>query len=237
MSVSKNKTKWILALWAGVYCVAAGSAQDGFSNQQLADNVAQTLRQSARLRHFRVDIQAVEGTVELKGQVTDASQRDEAVRLTKAVPGVRQVRDRLQVFNDRSVIPVQGQDPEPEQGPPPKKLDLPPQPAPTPSAPLAVSPPVGVEPMPFNMNSPNDLFMKPPPLPPYAWPTYAPFNNYSRVAYPTLYPPDAWPGIGPFYPFPKAPLGYRSVTLTWQDGYWWYGKGVTGHDWWRVRYR
>ena len=73
-------------------------------------------------------------------------------------------------------------------------------------------------------------------MPPYAWPTYAPYNNYSRVAYPEQYPYEAWPFIGPMYPFPKVPLGWRSIQLTWRDGYWWYGKNATPHDWWRVRY-
>jgi len=56
------------------------------------------------------------------------------------------------------------------------------------------------------------------------------------VAYPNLYPYQSWPFIGPFYPYPKIPPGWRSITLTWQDGYWWYGKNATPHDWWRVRY-
>jgi hypothetical protein len=76
----------------------------------------------------------------------------------------------------------------------------------------------------------------PPKMPPYAWPTYAPYNNYSRVAYPQLYPCNAWPFIGPCYPFPKVPLGWRSVKLTWEDGFWWYGRTATRHDWWRLRY-
>ena len=76
----------------------------------------------------------------------------------------------------------------------------------------------------------------PPPLPPYAWPTFAPYNNYSRVANPTLYPYQAWPFIGPMYPFPKVPLGWRAIQLEYYDGVWWYGKRATGHDWWRVRY-
>jgi hypothetical protein len=90
------------------------------------------------------------------------------------------------------------------------------------------------------MEGPNpggaDPGMQPPPMPPYAWPSYAPYNNYSRVGSPTLYPYQAFPFIGPMYPFPKVPLGWRSVTLQWQDGYWWYGRKATGHDWWRIRY-
>jgi len=75
-----------------------------------------------------------------------------------------------------------------------------------------------------------------PTLPPYAWPTYAPYNNVSRVGYPTAYPYNAFPFIGPFYPFPKVPLGWRSVNLTWEDGHWWYGRTSTPHDYWRVRF-
>ena len=43
---------------------------------------------------------------------------------------------------------------------------------------------------------------KPPSLaiPNYAWPSYAPYPNFSAVGYPTAYPWQAWPNIGPFYP-------------------------------------
>ena len=75
-----------------------------------------------------------------------------------------------------------------------------------------------------------------PPLPSYAWPTYAPYNNYSRVAYPQAYPACAWPFIGPYYPFPRVPPGWRSVKLEWQDGHWWFSKTATKYDYWRVRF-
>jgi hypothetical protein len=211
-------------------------AQNDLSNQQLADDVAVALRQG-RLKNFHVDIRAVDGAVELIGKVADVGQRDEAIRLAKSVAGVRRVVDGLLVLNDRAIVPVQQkEDEQPEQAPPPQKLNM--QPALPPSTMLPNIPSTcPMEPTPFNLNAPNDQFMRPPPLPPYAWPTYAPYNNYSRVAYPTLYPADAWPGIGPVYPYPKVPMGWRSVQLTWQDGYWWYGKGVNGHDWWRLRYK
>ena len=77
-----------------------------------------------------------------------------------------------------------------------------------------------------------------PKMPPYAWPTYAPYNNYSRVAYPLAYPYRAWPFIGPPYPFPKVPLGWRSGTLYWQDGPWYFSSSTVANkcDWWRLRY-
>src|SRR5207248_8338899 len=106
-----------------------------------------------------------------------------------------------------------------------------------------------VPPMPSNMPAePMAIFqappgmggggpgMAPPPMPPYAWPTYAPYNNYSRVAYPELYPQQSWPFIGPMYPFPKVPLGWRSVKLEWQDGHWWLSRYATPHDWWMLKY-
>jgi hypothetical protein len=94
-----------------------------------------------------------------------------------------------------------------------------------------------LEPMPLHGAPPGfPSATQPPPLPPYAWPTYAPYNNYSRVAYPNLYPYESFPFIGPIYPFPKIPLGWRSVNLTWEDGHWWLGRNATGHDWWRIRY-
>ena len=60
-----------------------------------------------------------------------------------------------------------------------------------------------------------------PTLPNYAWPSYAAYPNYAAVSYPRQYSPSAWPYIGPFYPYPQVPLGWRKVTLEWDDG-WWY---------------
>jgi hypothetical protein len=59
-----------------------------------------------------------------------------------------------------------------------------------------------------------------PNLPGYAWPSYAAHPNYAAVTYPKQYSPTAWPYIGPFYPYPQVPLGWRNVTLKWDDGWW-----------------
>jgi osmotically-inducible protein OsmY len=59
-----------------------------------------------------------------------------------------------------------------------------------------------------------------PNLPGYAWPSYAPYPNYAALTYPKQYSPSAWPYIGPFYPYPQVPLGWRKVTLKWDDGWW-----------------
>lgn len=57
-------------------------------------------------------------------------------------------------------------------------------------------------------------------MPGYAWPSYAAQGNYAAVTYPKQYSPAAWPYIGPFYPYPQVPLGWRKVTLEWDDGWW-----------------
>lgn len=57
-------------------------------------------------------------------------------------------------------------------------------------------------------------------LPGYAWPSYAAYPNYSALTYPKQYSPTAWPYIGPFYPYPQVPLGWRKVSLEWDDGWW-----------------
>jgi hypothetical protein len=224
---------------------------EALSNQQIANTIAQHLRQSGLLRQYNIDITFQQGVAELTGWVNDIGQREAAVRIVRTVPGVARVVDRLNVRSSAVVVKTNAITPEPsvEAAPAPSRVPetpgrmpeapgigrgavgganagLPPEPTP-----IFQAPPSG-----FGMAPVPDPFMQPPRMPPYAWPTYAPYNNYSRVAYPTLYPYEAWPFIGPFYPFPKVPLGWRSVTLEWKDGHWWYGKNATGHDWWRIRY-
>jgi hypothetical protein len=59
-----------------------------------------------------------------------------------------------------------------------------------------------------------------PSMPNCAWPSYAAYPNYAAVTYPKQYSASAWPFIGPFYPYPQVPLGWRKVSLEWDDGWW-----------------
>ena len=72
---------------------------------------------------------------------------------------------------------------------------------------------VGMPPIPGRSDGPN--------MPNYAWPSYAASPNVAAVQYPSQYSPTAWPYIGPFYPYPQVPLGWRRVSLEWDDGWWW----------------
>jgi hypothetical protein len=212
------------------------------SNQEMAENIAARLRRSGQLQHYDVNICFHEGIAELTGSVSDVEQRDRVLRLVQDVAGVRGVVDRLSVAG--AIVPVQA-------GGVPEVLPPVPGTNPAPSASQAVPaipPPVGTsapaspaasapEAMPiFQAPAPVPHQLNPPRMPPYAWPTYAPYNNYSRVGYPLAYPYNAFPFIGPVYPFPKVPLGWRSVRLEWDDGFWWFSKTATRWDWWKLRY-
>ncbi|HUY89743.1 MAG TPA: BON domain-containing protein [Pirellulales bacterium] len=74
--------------------------------------------------------------------------------------------------------------------------------------------------VPSPMAGPAPAYYDQPNMPNYAWPSYAAYPNYAGLTYPRQYSPTAWPYIGPFYPYPQVPLGWRKVTLEWDDGWW-----------------
>ncbi|MCI0705587.1 MAG: BON domain-containing protein [Planctomycetia bacterium] len=197
-------------------------------NQTLADTIASRLRTSGLATGADVSILVQEGTVTLSGTAQDATQKTKIVADVKAITGVIIVRDNLRAITP-GVIQVQ----EPPLAPI----------SPTPLGPITPLPPGGtvafnpiVEPAPLGIPGHITPDLQAPNLPPYAWPTYAPHNNVSRVAYPQAYPYNAFPFIGPYYPFPKVPLGWRKVTLEWEDGHWYLGRNSAPHDYWRVRF-
>jgi hypothetical protein len=212
----------------------------GNGNQAQADVIAGQLRHSAVLCGYSVDVRVQGGDVELQGSVADQAQREEVLRLVQGVPGVVRVIDHLSVAGQGLALTrLQGPElppklPEPVPGGGSEKKDAAPSPAPPPGANGGAPLP---EPVPLHRGAPGAFAeLNPPRMPPYAWPTYAPYNNYSRVAYPQAYPWQSWPFIGPVYPFPKVPLGWRSVKLVWDDGYWWYGQVGNKYNWWKLRY-
>ncbi len=227
----------------------APAAQTTPGNRQLASKVVETLRNSGSLRHYNIDITVNNGVAELTGTVATPEQRVEAVRLVTGVAGVSRVTEKLTLQPAASaIVQAQATDPPGPALPPPILREGPNFQAPPPS----VAPPRELVPIPHGEAAPNNMIPEPLPIPQggmpppyglanpvmpnYAWPTYAPYNNFSRVAYPNYYPYCAWPNIGPVYPFPKVPPGWRSVKLEWEDGHWWFSKVATGHDWWRLRY-
>ncbi|MCP4943983.1 MAG: BON domain-containing protein [Planctomycetaceae bacterium] len=95
------------------------------------------------------------------------------------------------------------------------------QAAPVGAMPASAAAPMGGQPVPMapyaavgapRYDSPN--------MPNYAWPGYAAYPNYAALTYPQQYSPSAWPYIGPFYPYPQVPMGWRKISLEWDDGWW-----------------
>ncbi|MCS6978278.1 MAG: BON domain-containing protein [Gemmatales bacterium] len=199
--------------------IPAGSRPN--PNQALANAVARELEASAALKQMQIQVWCQSGHVELRGNVGDVRQREEAERIARKVPGVKSVANRLGLAN-AGVVPAQFAADAGELMAPPPAEGRPIQ-EPLPSYRVAQPPAMpGAE--------------LPAPMPPYAWPSYAPYNNFSRVAYPVVYPKEAFPLIGPVYPFPKTPLSWRKVTLEYDDGHWWLQTHATKRDWWVLRY-
>jgi len=219
----------LLAATAGV-AQAQGVAPVG--NQSTADAVASSLRQSRALSGYRIEIETRDGVATLTGTVATAAQKAEAIARAQRTLGVVGVADQLTVGGDNRVRPVQYQ---PQQvamnggllqrrggnasevmgggevvmdgaASQPGMGGMMTDGGPVPEG--AAGMPSGV--VAGGAGQPN-----------YAWPSYAPYPNYSAVGYPTAYPWQAWPNIGPPHPYPEVPLDWRAVTLRWDDGIWW----------------
>ncbi len=208
-------------------------------NQVLADMVARALGSSGVAVGAHVKVTTQQGVVDLSGTVVSVKQAKAMVDQALMVAGV----DRVEITNLKLVTAIESQSITAAQGfEPAGPLTLPPV------GPMGSPPPPGVgfgmveprvvpsDPIPLAGPQMPSYDMTGPKMPPNAWPTYAPYPNMSRVAYPQSYPYNAFPFIGPFYPFPKVPLGWRSVKLEWEDGYWYIGRISTPHDYWKVRF-
>lgn len=178
-------------------------------NQQVAEQIAASLSQ-AGLVGYDVEIRFNGGVATLGGNVATLDQRQAASAAVSKVPGVNSVNNQLKVnptiqrtaFNPgMPQMPIGGGYP----GMMPASMGQPGMMAPG----LAPSP-MGAAPASFSN----------PQLPGHAWPAYAQYPNSAAVTYPTQYSASAWPYIGPFYPYPQVPMGWREVSLEWDDGYW-----------------
>ncbi|MCA9140932.1 MAG: BON domain-containing protein [Planctomycetales bacterium] len=214
----------------------------GLSDQQVVAGVVKALgtaQQEGRLKGFGVDVQCQNGIVSLKGRAGSDSQRNQIVSIAESVPGVQGVDQSINVIGQPAPslaqsggIPAQLAStrmapvsvdqvpamavPQPMNGPMPVAQVA----APMMGAPIMGAPMQGT---PVAMNYGGGMgapHYDAPNLPNYAWPGYASHPNYAALTYPQQYSPSAWPYIGPFYPYPQVPLGWRKVSLEWDDGWW-----------------
>jgi BON domain len=222
MMFGLKRISTVLGLLAVLAISASAQEAAPNANQMTANAVAGSLRASRSLAGYRIEILAREGLVTLSGTLRTSGQKAEALARTQRVAGVSGVIDQLQVAGDRSVRPVQYQ-PEVAMGgifhhnngggDPIYQGDE------ISGTPVNTNMGGPVPEGPAGMTGASQAAM--PGQPNYAWPSYAPYPNFSAVGYPTAYPWQAWPNIGPFYPYPEVPMDWRAVTLRWDDGIWW----------------
>jgi hypothetical protein len=235
-----------LALAVAPAEMRADEAQD----TAVATQIAQRLKQSGRLQGYRIGVKYKDGAAWLVGTVTNEQQLAAAIAIAEQTPGVDYIINKLEVATPTAVAsdagavqagavqPVSAQQPTPARGSEPiaqtPSVMHAAQPAPAmgqrgvplpialvgavqPGAPMpapvaAAYTPGAMGAAQVNYESPN--------MPSYAWPSYAAAPNYAAVTYPKQYSPTAFPYIGPFYPYPQVPLGWRRVSLEWDDGWW-----------------
>ncbi len=216
---------------------ASAGAED---DRAIAQEIARDLKDSGKLRDYRVGVKYQDGIAWLMGSVTSEEQKETAERLARQSRGVDRVISKLEI------IPVENK-PQRVQtasafAPTPERMRPMPMPVrnasgnmPRPFAPagqgggvggvqqasygsagMGSMVPTGYTPTGMGQAVSYDS----PQMPGYAWPSYAAYPNYAALTYPQQYSPSAWPYIGPFYPYPQVPLGWRKVTLEWDDGWW-----------------
>src|SRR5262249_2594869 len=148
-------------------------------------SIAERLASAPQLRGYQVDIVVVNGTVEITGALSQDAQREDIVRIARGTPGVTQVRANMVLQDDIQPVNGNGQ----LHAPVPLNGGMPGGPLGMPGGPLGGAPGLypgasgAIDPVPLGGPGVGAM-MAPPTMPPYAWPTYAPYNNYSRVAYP-----------------------------------------------------
>jgi hypothetical protein len=214
-------------------------------NQEVANQIAQNLRDSGKMSDYRIGVKFQDGTAWLSGHVTDRSQLNAAIKIVYGTAGVNRVVNDLAVAESEAAEPAVAQNVPSSYVPAPVQPVSAEEPRVMPRLRVAqnYSRPSGPQPMPLAMNqqvqgqpaasgaAPRPMYNQAaagvaparydqPCLPNYAWPSYAAYPNYAAVTYPKQYSPTAWPYIGPFYPYPQVPLGWRKVTLQWDDGWW-----------------
>lgn len=220
------------------------------SDQETAQQIADALRSSGRLKDYSIGVKFESGRAFLLGRVASEQQARTAVEMAQQLPDVESVENRLEIKAsvqvDAAVRPTAhaagtsmnrddllfgGTD----QPTPPKMAAVEARPLAAVQRPTPASRPVSHtamhgsamrtgSPIPTGVPASSvaqRVAYDQPCVPCHAWPSYAAYPNYAGVTYPTQYSAAAWPYIGPFYPYPQVPLGWRKVTMEWKDGWWW----------------
>ena len=214
---------------------AAQTTMAAMNDEAMAKVIANELKESGRLKDYRVGVKYKDGVAWLSGTVTNQSQKQIAEKLVRNCSGVQHIVSKLEVEQ------IEAPAPEPKTI---KKVAATGRPQgnnmPVPYARAGMGGVQNASYCPGGNCMPGGTMGPPamgggahspqamgqavsydnPQMPGYAWPSYAASPNYAALTYPQQYSASAWPYIGPFYPYPQVPLGWRKVTLEWDDGWW-----------------
>ena len=204
-------------------------ADSDSGERALARRVAGNLKNSGRIENFRVGVKVSEGTAWLLGTVASEEQEEAAMEIAEMTPGVDHVVSKLSIGGVAQVS-HEAEDHDAHSHHEQETTAVKPsshtarQNAPLPYATLAGGM-QAARGMPLPAHAAAASGVAParhdqPNMPGYSWPSYAAYPNYAGLTYPRQYSPTAWPFIGPFYPYPQVPLGWRKVSLEWDDGWW-----------------
>ena len=214
------------------------SAEAATTGEDTAKAIAANLKESGQLKDYRVGVKYEDGVAWLLGTVTSPQQKQIAERLARQTQGVQHVVSKLEVEGgDTTDVAVQTASRElpAERTTAPRRASKSNMPVPYARtggqgvqraqyadggyAPEGAMMPAAMGPRP-PMAGGAAVSYDNPQMPGYAWPSYAASPNYAALTYPKQYSASAWPYIGPFYPYPQVPLGWRKVTMEWDDGWW-----------------
>ncbi len=225
----------ILSIAAIAPAVAlASDAQD----KAAAEQIATIVRDSGQLKNYSLGVKYRNGTAWLSGRVTSEEQMQQAIDLLSNIEGVEQIVNNMSVSGGGAGLqqPL-GVKPSARRtsytsG---AQMDVDSGGSAASQQPMQGDP--NVVPAGYRMLGRRRKYMRPmamyggqagappaaydsPHMPRHAWPSYASYPNYAALTYPKQYSATAFPYIGPFYPYPQVPLGWRKVSLEWDDGWW-----------------
>ena len=207
--------------------LTSGSSQAapaGPTNQQVAEGIAQQLA-TVGLVGYDVTARYEKGVATLEGEVANMDQVKAAEYATSLLPSVRSVVNKLKVGQPIAQTAYAGQGGQIQ----PVAASYPAYPAQLGHSgvpgqlaaqghPGAQFQPGPGGPVPSAVGAAGNYSN--PQLPAYAWPSQAAYPNSAAIQYPKQYSASAWPYIGPFHPYPQVPLGWREVSMEWDDGLW-----------------
>ncbi|MGD9719768.1 MAG: BON domain-containing protein [Pirellulales bacterium] len=230
----------ILLTWAVLAiaaCIPSMTRAQDANDKAVAEQIATVLRDSGQMKNYSVGVKYRNGTVWLSGRVTSQQQLQAALGVVSNLEGVEQIVNNMSVSAPSAGLR------QPMSASNGMRRTSYAEQAQTATVPEAMMQPAAnaggdVVPAGYGRLGAKHKFMRPmamyggppagtpppaydnPHMPNYAWPSYAASPNYAALTYPKQYSATAFPFIGPFYPYPQVPLGWRKVSLEWDDGWW-----------------